>query len=204
MQTWSAGQFFNDGDLILNGSSSGAGTLHAPAAASSYSWVLPAANATLASVANINTALPSITTSQLYGGTGGAGVAQGITLGTGLSMSGTTLNASGAGGGTGGVVVKTGNYTLNASEQDNNLVVEMYCSSACTLTIPSSPTVPFATYMLTLCRPERAQCRLPSLVRRLSTLALEVHRSISQQSIAVPIFTITAGLPERRLQMIGW
>lgn len=43
--------------------------------------------------------LPSATTSQLYGGTGVAGVAGPITLGTGLSMAGTTLNATGGGGG---------------------------------------------------------------------------------------------------------
>jgi hypothetical protein len=52
---------------------------------------------TLATTANINTALPSATSIQLYGGTGSAGVAQAITLGTNLSISGTTLNASGGG-----------------------------------------------------------------------------------------------------------
>lgn len=46
--TWSGVQSYNDGDLSLKGSSSGAGVLHAPAAASTYSWTLPAANVTLA------------------------------------------------------------------------------------------------------------------------------------------------------------
>lgn len=42
--------------------------------------------------AAVNAALPSATTSQLYGGTGGAGVAQAVTVGTGLSLSGETLS----------------------------------------------------------------------------------------------------------------
>jgi len=40
--------------------------------------------------------LPSATTSQLYGGTGVANVAQAVTLGSNLLMSGTTLNATGS------------------------------------------------------------------------------------------------------------
>jgi hypothetical protein len=40
------------------------------------------------------TALPSATASQLYGGTGAAGTAIPITLGTNLALSGTTLNAT--------------------------------------------------------------------------------------------------------------
>lgn len=47
-QTWSAAQSFNNADLKLNGSSSGAGTLEAPAAASTYIWTMPAATVTMA------------------------------------------------------------------------------------------------------------------------------------------------------------
>jgi hypothetical protein len=46
--TWSGVQSFNNGDLSLNGSSSGAGKLEAPAAASTYVWTLPANTGTLA------------------------------------------------------------------------------------------------------------------------------------------------------------
>jgi hypothetical protein len=53
---------------------------------------------TLATTANINTALPSATTSQLYGGSGGAGVANAVTVGSGLSLSGGTLTSTGSGG----------------------------------------------------------------------------------------------------------
>lgn len=45
--TWSGVQSFNSGDIKLNGSASGAGTLNAPAAASAYVWTLPAATETL-------------------------------------------------------------------------------------------------------------------------------------------------------------
>ena len=41
---------FASGDLKLNGSSSGTGTLNAPAAASTYTWTLPAATDTLAAL----------------------------------------------------------------------------------------------------------------------------------------------------------
>ena len=47
----------------------------------------------------INTALPSATASQLYGGSGAAGAAGVVTVGTGLSLSGGTLTATGGGGG---------------------------------------------------------------------------------------------------------
>jgi hypothetical protein len=46
-------------------------------------------------------ALPSATTSQLYGGSGTAGAAAVVSIGSGLSLSGGTLSASGGGGVTG-------------------------------------------------------------------------------------------------------
>lgn len=54
-QTWSAAQTFNDSTLLLAGSSSGAGTLKAPAAASTFVWTLPAATVTLASLTGTET-----------------------------------------------------------------------------------------------------------------------------------------------------
>jgi hypothetical protein len=46
-QTWTANQTFTSGSLLLKGSASGTGTLNAPAAASSYTWTLPAGSNTL-------------------------------------------------------------------------------------------------------------------------------------------------------------
>lgn len=51
IQTVTGAKTFNDGKLKLAGSSSGAGILHAPAAASTYDWTLPAATTTLAGLA---------------------------------------------------------------------------------------------------------------------------------------------------------
>jgi hypothetical protein len=48
--SWSANQTFGSGYLKLSGSSSGTGTLNAPAAASTYTWTLPAATGTIAAV----------------------------------------------------------------------------------------------------------------------------------------------------------
>lgn len=53
---------------------------------------------TLATTTNINTALPSATTSQLYGGSGVDGIADIVTVGSGLSLSGGTLTSTGSGG----------------------------------------------------------------------------------------------------------
>lgn len=46
---------FASGNLKLNGSSSGTGTLNAPAAASTYTWTLPAATDTLAGIGTAQT-----------------------------------------------------------------------------------------------------------------------------------------------------
>lgn len=53
--TWSGVQSFNSGDIKLNGSSSGTGTLNAPAAASTFVWTLPAATETLVGRATTDT-----------------------------------------------------------------------------------------------------------------------------------------------------
>ena len=53
--TWAGAQTFTNGDLLLKGSSSGAGTLEAPAAASTYVWTLPALTDTLAGAAPTTT-----------------------------------------------------------------------------------------------------------------------------------------------------
>lgn len=71
--TWSAIQAFNSGMLQLKGSSSGAGTLNAPAAASSYVWTLPAATGTLADLALAQTFTnKSLTAPAITGGTADA------------------------------------------------------------------------------------------------------------------------------------
>jgi hypothetical protein len=53
--TWSALQSFNTAMLSLKGSTSGAGTLNAPAVASSYVWTLPALTDTLVGKATVDT-----------------------------------------------------------------------------------------------------------------------------------------------------
>jgi hypothetical protein len=55
----------------------------------------------LATQGDIATALPSLTTSQLYGGTGAVGATQAVSVGAGLSLSAGTLTATGAAGVTG-------------------------------------------------------------------------------------------------------
>lgn len=52
---WSAIQSFTSGDLQLKGSTSGAGTLNAPAVASTFVWTLPAATDTLVGRATTDT-----------------------------------------------------------------------------------------------------------------------------------------------------
>jgi len=99
------------GSVILGNATSGTITLQpVTGALGTPTLLIPAASGTIATVANINTALPSATTSQLYGGTGSAGVAQAVSLTTtgssgAATLSGGTLNIpvySGGGGTPGG------------------------------------------------------------------------------------------------------
>lgn len=55
IQTFTAAKTFASAKLLLAGSSSGAGTLNAPAAASTYVWTLPAATDTLVGKATPDT-----------------------------------------------------------------------------------------------------------------------------------------------------
>ena len=84
------------GSVAFANATSGSVTL-APVtgALGSNTLSLPAATGTLATTANINTALPSATTSQIYIGTGGAGVAGILSPGTGVFTGlGTNLGAA--------------------------------------------------------------------------------------------------------------
>jgi len=106
--TWSGVQSFNDGDLSLKGSSSGATVLHAPATGG-VSATLPAGTVTLLATngsAAALTGLPLTTgvTGLLPVANGGTGTASpGLVAGTNISsITGTwpnqTINASGGGG----------------------------------------------------------------------------------------------------------
>ena len=74
----------NAGSLTMWGSTNGYATVQPTAAAGNVIVTLPATTSTLATTANIATALPSIPATSLYGGTAGAGVAAGFTMGVGL------------------------------------------------------------------------------------------------------------------------
>ena len=90
---WSGIQTFQNTVLGLFGGSTGITSFaSANATATNYTITFPAATGTVATMANINTALPS--TSALYKGTGGAGVAQAATSGTDYAP-GTSGNATG-------------------------------------------------------------------------------------------------------------
>jgi len=145
-QTWSAAQSFNNGDLKLNGSSSGAMTLEAPAAASTYVVTFQAATDTVAVLGTAQTFSAVETFS-------------GHVLMTGLTTSGTIANAvctdssgnviSNASadcfptGGLSAVNTFTNSHTL--TNADNGGAVVMNCSGACNLTFPTSLATNFST-----------------------------------------------------------
>jgi len=78
-----AGNFITSGAFSTTLTATGTTTLTLPT------------TGTLATTSNINSALPSATTSQLYGGSGSAGAAQVVTVGSGLALSGGTLTSTG-------------------------------------------------------------------------------------------------------------
>jgi|GEM_PF-3794059 len=83
IQTFSAAKTFNSAKLLLAGSSSGAGTLNAPAAASTFVWTLPGATDTLVGRDTTDTLTNKTLTSPAISGptvTGTADVQQALTL----------------------------------------------------------------------------------------------------------------------------
>lgn len=97
-ETVSGVKSFNDGCIKLNGSSSGSGTLKAPAAASTYTWTLPAATDTLAALALAQT-LQAKTLTTCAGITFTAGAALDWAAGNatiGASIGANTLTIGGA------------------------------------------------------------------------------------------------------------
>jgi hypothetical protein len=64
-ETVSGVKSFNDSTVLLKGSASGVGTLKAPAAASTYTWTLPASTATLACSTDTLAVFASTSSSQL-------------------------------------------------------------------------------------------------------------------------------------------
>lgn len=89
----------NAGSVVVNGGAGGApSSINLAHAANLPNSALQvgAAAANLGFTPLGPSALPSATTSQLYGGTGAAGAAADVTIGSGLSLSGGTLSASGS------------------------------------------------------------------------------------------------------------
>jgi hypothetical protein len=102
VETFTAAQTFTNGKLLLKGSSSGAGTLEAPAAASTYVWTFPAAtgnvltDATAITVAQGGTGLATLTANNviLGNGTSTPGFVAPSTSGNVLTSNGTTWTSA--------------------------------------------------------------------------------------------------------------
>jgi hypothetical protein len=82
----------NAGTDVYYNANSGSITITPPTGA------LGSVTLTLPDTTGVLAVLPSATTSQLYGGSGTAGVGQDVTVGSGLSLSGGTLSATSGGG----------------------------------------------------------------------------------------------------------
>ena len=117
---------------------SGANYFPNPVFIGGYAMTFPGVAATIVSQAGLNTALPS--TSALYKGTGGAGVAQPATVGTDYAAPGTAQNWSAAQTFTevlGTVTAQSGTtYTFAAT--DCGTEVDFTNGSAITATIPAT------------------------------------------------------------------
>lgn len=85
--------------------------------------------------------LPSATTSQLYGGTGAAGAAAVVTIGSGLSLSGGTLTAPGGGSSAWSRAYITGNTTLTPAANTTYYVTA--ANAAITLNTPATDALDF-------------------------------------------------------------
>jgi hypothetical protein len=95
-----------------------------------------AISATNLSGTNTGDQFTSTTASRLLGrGASGSGAAQEITLGTNLSMSGTTLNATGGGSGY-SVVMKTAGYTETATSGE--LIIKADLAAGFTIVLPTA------------------------------------------------------------------
>ena len=138
--------------FLLAGSANGTTALVASSAASG-TLTLPAATGTLATTANINSALPSATSSQLYGGTGAAGTAADVSLGSHLSIATAALATDATSADTASTIVArdgSGNFaagTITAA----NLIGGTAAGSALSLLStsngsPSGDTIGLQTY----------------------------------------------------------
>ena len=129
--TWSGVQSFNDGDLSLNGSSSGASVLHAPATAGGV-VTLPPGSVTLLTAPVITTytsttsgiTFPENATQvriilQGQGGCGGGGA--GIT---------TPFTGAGGGGGGGGGIKDTGWLPISSLSGTGTVTIGAQCTAA--------------------------------------------------------------------------
>jgi hypothetical protein len=141
------------GSVAFSNATSGSITLSpVTGALGAVTLSLPAATATLATTANINTALPSATTSQIYVGTGAAGTAGTASLGTGLVLGSSTLTPNyqagtlttfgagltlASGTLTSGSQPITSTYTTSGTIALTDHASLLNCSTSCAMTLGS-------------------------------------------------------------------